>query len=58
MTQATRIMPPTTFDQTSVYAFACRQLPNVQMPDSGTTLNSISSATGSRSHCGNHIRKS
>lgn len=58
MTQAARIIPPTTFDQMSVYALACFQLPNVQTPASGTTLNSISAATVKRSHSGNNMRKS
>lgn len=58
MTHAIKIMAPTTFDQMSVYAFACFQFPNVHRPAIGTTLNSISAATGKRSHSGNHIRKS
>lgn len=58
MTAATKIIPPTTFDQMSVYAFACFQLPNVQTPASGTTASSISAAIGKRSHSGHQTRNS
>lgn len=58
MTQAARIIPATTFDQMSVYAMACFQLPKVQTPAIGTTANSMSAATGNRIHSGNHERNS
>lgn len=58
MTQAARIIPPTTFDHMSVYSFACFQLPKVHTPAIGTTANSISAATGNRIHSGNHERNS
>lgn len=40
MTQPIRTIPPTIFDQMSVYALACFQLPNVHIPTSGTTASS------------------
>ena len=45
MKKATRVIPPTTFDQMSVYAFACFQFPNVQSPAIGTAENSIPKTT-------------
>lgn len=45
MTQPSNTIPPTTFDQMSVYAFACFQFPNVQNPAIGTTENSIPNTT-------------
>lgn len=58
MTQPTTIIPPTIFDQTRVYAFACRQFQKVINPAIGTTEASIAMATGNRSHSGNIITKS
>ena len=45
MNEAAKTIPPTTFDQMSVYALACFQFPNVQKPAIGTTENSSPNTT-------------
>lgn len=48
MTQPMNTMPTYTRNQRREYSHACRQLPNVQIPASGTTANKMPNTTTSR----------
>ena len=48
MTQPMKTIPMNIANHCLVYAHACRQLPNVQMPASGTTANKMPNTTTSR----------
>lgn len=57
MKQPSNTMAPTIFDQVFEYAHACRQLPKVSNPASGTTAHMIAKMTTMRSGIVKNIRK-